>query len=186
MWCQDSHQRLDEPADVIREGRKIRNVAVGVAAVPNRQRAIAQLTAANSPGRPIIFDFDPDTASWMVQYTGVGCGASLATASPGSGAAPANGELAYLQNAYNTSGVRSLIWQVPINSSLSRMAQNVGDNWQGNFVQYWLTPSNRTPAHPHGVNVEAFANAGVIGILFNAAQPRETNGTIERIMDGQS
>jgi hypothetical protein len=33
--------------------------------------------------------------------------------------------------------------------------------------------------------VEAFANAGVIGILFDAGQPRETNGTNERILDGQ-
>jgi hypothetical protein len=83
--------------------------------------------------------------------------------------------LAYLQSFYSATGVRSLLWQTAEANSASRMEQNVFGEFQGAHPDYFFTPSNRTPAHPYGVNIYNFTQAGLIGIMFGAGQSNSTN-----------
>jgi hypothetical protein len=82
-------------------------------------------------------------------------------------------DLAFLQAFYTASGGRSYLWSQVGGSSQYSDVDNQSNMYQDNWTQYFLTPSNRTPAYPYGVNIEAWANAGVVGAVFGAGQPLE-------------
>jgi hypothetical protein len=69
----------------------------------------------------------------------------------------------YLSRMKTVTGLRGLLWQVPIGNTKTATCDNSYWHYQDNRVEYWLDDT------PHA-NVAAYAGAGVIGILWGAPQ----------------
>jgi hypothetical protein len=59
-------------------------------------------------------------------------------------------------------GKRALLWQVPNGNRVERAENNTDGHYQDDFAEYWLNPTSGRS------NMGAWANSGVIGIMFGA------------------
>jgi hypothetical protein len=75
--------------------------------------------------------------------------------------------LAYLSQFVRQSGRRVMIWQIPLGNTIMRAMNNTPYHYQDNHVQWLLGTGSR----PH---LQAYVDAGVIGLLFGAAMPTDT------------
>lgn len=71
--------------------------------------------------------------------------------------------LTYISTIYQGTGLRSMLWQMPIGNTLYRSCNNTKFHYQDNKVEYFLGSGNRQ-------NIVNFAGAGVIGSLFSWGQ----------------
>jgi hypothetical protein len=69
----------------------------------------------------------------------------------------------YLGDMKSVTGLRNILWQVPIGNTKTATCNNTNWHFQDNRVEFWLDDT------PHA-NVGTFATAGVIAILWGAPQ----------------
>jgi hypothetical protein len=67
--------------------------------------------------------------------------------------------LLYMRTFVADSGLRVVLWQIPLGNTLMRAENNTFDHYQDNRVQWLLGPQGRQ-------HLRAYAAAGVIGFLF--------------------
>lgn len=60
-------------------------------------------------------------------------------------------------------GLKAMLWQVPIGNRLFRSENNTSNHWQDNRVEYFLGPNYQQ-------HLQAWMNSGLIGIMFGAGQ----------------
>jgi hypothetical protein len=75
--------------------------------------------------------------------------------------------LRYLSQFVRDSGRRVVIWQIPLGNTIMRAMNDTPYHYQDNHVQWLLGAGGR----PH---LQAYLDAGVIGLLFGAAMPTDT------------
>jgi hypothetical protein len=64
---------------------------------------------------------------------------------------------------------RLVIWQVPVGNTLMKSSNNSNYHYQDNREQYWLEN------YPNNANINALAQAGVIGLLFGPGNSGTTD-----------
>ncbi len=74
---------------------------------------------------------------------------------------------AYVAGVTKGTGLKAMLWQVPIGNRLYRTQNNTANHWQDNRVEYFLGPNYKT-------NLQAWINAGLIGIMFGAGAGDQT------------
>jgi|GEM_PF-1254100 len=74
---------------------------------------------------------------------------------------------AYVAGVTRGTGLKAMLWQVPVGNKLYRTENNSKNHWQDNRVEYFLGPNYKT-------NLQAWINAGVIGIMFGAGAGDQT------------
>jgi hypothetical protein len=75
--------------------------------------------------------------------------------------------LRYLAQFVRLSGRRVVIWQIPLGNTIMRSMNDTPYHYQDNHVQWLLGAEGR--AH-----LQAYVDAGVVGLLFGAALPKDT------------
>jgi hypothetical protein len=76
----------------------------------------------------------------------------------------------YLGQMWTVTGRRGILWQIPLGNTVMKTCDNTWGHYQDNRVEYWLQSGNRP-------NILAFANAGVIALLFGNPQSGTTSYT---------
>jgi hypothetical protein len=70
---------------------------------------------------------------------------------------------AYVRAVTTTTGLKAIVWQVPIGNQLYRSSNNTPGHWQDNRVEYFFG------------HVAELRDAGLIGMLFGTTQSDATN-----------
>ncbi|HXX92675.1 MAG TPA: hypothetical protein VEN81_03520, partial [Planctomycetota bacterium] len=109
----------------------------------------------------LVFHDPADRDAGYYQYV-VGDGGASWWAAP----ADFNRYQSYLAQMATVTGRRNILWQVPLGNTKTKTCNNSNGHYQDNRVEYWLDDA------PHA-NIQAYANADVIGIIWGAPQ----NGT---------
>jgi hypothetical protein len=71
--------------------------------------------------------------------------------------------LQYIATIYQNTGLKSMLWQVPVGNTLYRSSNNATYHYQDNRAQYFLGYGNVG-------NIWSYAAQGVIGLLFGTGQ----------------
>jgi hypothetical protein len=74
----------------------------------------------------------------------------------------------YLARMHLVTGLRGVLWQVPCGNTLYLSCNNSWGHYQDNRAQYFLQSGNRA-------NIEAYAAAGVIAVLFGSTDAGTTS-----------
>lgn len=73
----------------------------------------------------------------------------------------------FLSGITSATGLKAMLWQVPIGNRLYDTENNTSSHWQDNRVEYFLGPNYQT-------HLKAWMNSGLIGIMFGAGAGDQT------------
>ncbi|MDH3660785.1 MAG: hypothetical protein OEU92_12310 [Alphaproteobacteria bacterium] len=74
----------------------------------------------------------------------------------------------FIKTINQETGLRGMIWQIPLGNTIYRSQNNTPGHFQDNHVEYYLLPENRQ-------NIIDHAEIGIIGLLFGAGFNEQTS-----------